>query len=393
MRYLTKYFVAFMAALTCACHSNLQPLNLADFNQNIYPTNRSNGFEINELEDGSAALVNIIKPWQGARDNDHHLLILKDDQPYPKNFSGAIIRGEAKRIITLSSTNIAMLEALGEADRIVGVSGIGYITNETVQQRYRSGKILDIGYGTNLNFEAIVALAPDIVLLYGVSGEEVSVTSKLDELGIQYIYVGDYAEESPLAKCEWSIVIGEICGVRQRAIENFEELQQRYNDIKQQIAEQPLDSLAGKAPNPKVMLNTPYRDVWYMPSSRSYIVQLIEDAGGEYIYGGNVGDTTVSISLESAYQLVSGCDVWLNMGAMVRTREALKSLNPRFADMEVVERGDLYNTTARTTPMGGSDFWESGVMNPDIILKDLAKIFKQPVVADHELYYYERLDE
>jgi len=48
------------------------------------------------------------------------------------------------------------------------------------------------------------------------------------------------------------------------------------------------------------MLNTPYRDTWFMPSSRSFMVRLIEDAGGEYVYTKNDSDTSVAVDLEEA---------------------------------------------------------------------------------------------
>lgn len=50
----------------------------------------------------------------------------------------------------------------------------------------------DVGYDTNLNFELLASMRPDLVLLYGVTGENTVVTGKLRELGIPYIYVGDY---------------------------------------------------------------------------------------------------------------------------------------------------------------------------------------------------------
>ena len=59
-----------------------------------------------------------------------------------------------------------------------------------------------------------------------------------------------------------------------------------------------------KASAPKVMFNLPYQDVWYMPSDDSYMVQLVEDAGGAYIYSGkNPTGGSKAISLEEAYSL------------------------------------------------------------------------------------------
>ncbi len=37
---------------------------------------------------------------------------------------------------------------------------------------------------------------------------------KLNELGIPFMYVGDYLEESPLGKAEWMVALSEVVGKR-----------------------------------------------------------------------------------------------------------------------------------------------------------------------------------
>ena len=53
----------------------------------------------------------------------------------------------------------------------------------------------------NINYELLLSLDPDLVLLYGVNGAS-AMESKLEELDIPFMYVGDYLEESPLGKAE-----------------------------------------------------------------------------------------------------------------------------------------------------------------------------------------------
>ena len=57
----------------------------------------------------------------------------------------------------------------------------------------------------------------------------------------------------------------------------------------------------------------------------------------------------------------------------------------------------MFNNVKRVTPEGGSDYWESGAVNPAEILKDLIQIF-HPDIAEknfpgREMVYYIRLDE
>ena len=70
----------------------------------------------------------------------------------------------------------------------------------------------------------------------------------------------------------------------------------------------------------------------------------------------------------------------------------LNAMNPRFGSIPPVRNGNVYNNNARTTPEGGSDFWESGVLRPDRVLADLGHIFYPELSETDELYYYRQLE-
>ena len=110
----------------------------------------------------------------------------------------------------MSSSHVAMFDAIGQVRRVSGVSGIDYISNPYVREHRLCGEVRDVGYDTNLNFELLAAMRPDLMLLYGVTGENTVVTGKLRELGIPYVYIGDYVEESPLGKAEWLVLAAEL---------------------------------------------------------------------------------------------------------------------------------------------------------------------------------------
>ena len=63
-----------------------------------------------------------------------------------------------------------------------------------------------MGYDGNMNYERLLSLSPDIVLLFGVSGAS-AMEPKLRELGIPYAYMGEYLEQSPLGKAEWLVAV------------------------------------------------------------------------------------------------------------------------------------------------------------------------------------------
>ncbi len=355
-----------------------------DFTIEIYTPAYASGFAIRGTDDDASTLITVRNPWQGAGDVEQHLLVLRDGAEAPAGFEGQIVKAPVRHVVCMSSSHVAMFDAIGEVRRVSGVSGIDYISNAHVNEHRYCGEVRDVGYDTNLDFELLAAMRPDLVLLYGVTGENTVVTGKLRELGIPYIYVGDYMEESPLGKAEWLMVPAELCNVRDTGAETFRGIADRYNALKAATA-------TAAAARPKVMLNTPYRDTWFMPSSRSFMVRLIEDAGGEYIYTKNDSDTSVAIDMEEAYLLANAADVWLNVGPC-NTLAELTAQNPKFAEVPAVRDRMVFNNNRRQTPAGGSDFWESGVVRPDLVLRDLNAILRPEMAGTAELHYYKRLE-
>ena len=384
MKRFSRLLLTFSAALASACGGSSGPV-LSDFTTEIYTPAYASGFDIRGNGNNASTLVSIRNPWQGGTNVEQHLLILRDDAKAPADFAGQVVKAPVRHVVCMSSSHVAMFDAIGQAKRISGVSGIDYISNPYVREHRLCGEVRDVGYDTNLNFELLAAMRPDLMLLYGVTGENTVVTGKLRELGIPYIYIGDYMEESPLGKAEWLMVAAELCNVRDKGAETFRGIAARYNALKARIA-----GAAGGS-RPKVMLNTPYRDTWFMPSSRSFMVRLIEDAGGEYVYTKNASDTSGAVDLEEAYLLASSADTWINVGPC-NTLAELTAQNPKFADVPAVSNRQVFNNNRRQTPAGGSDFWESGVIRPDLVLRDLCTVFNPQAADTAELYYYKRLE-
>ncbi len=346
-----------------------------DFSFALYTPKHASGFVIEGDEAGNR-LLRVVRPWQGEAVVEQRLAMFGSDAE-AEGYDGVYIVGSARRVVCMSTSHVAMLDALALVDAVVGVSGKQYVMNERVAT---NPSVVDVGYDTNLDYEQLLMLRPDVVLLYGVSAENSAVTAKLKELSIPYIYLGDYVEQSPLGKAEWMVAVAEIMGCRERGERLFSDIKERYEAVSSAIT--PCE------PRPKVMFNTPYQDVWYMPSDDSYMVRLVEDAGGDYIYRGrNTSGGSVGISLEEAYMLVSGADIWLNVGHH-STLDELRSAAPHFMNTAVVTRGEVYNNNARRTLSGGSDFWESAIVRPDVVLSDMASIMRG---GNEPMYYHHKL--
>jgi iron complex transport system substrate-binding protein len=370
--------LALTVMLMVSCSGNKSVSS--DLSEVIYEPEYASGFEIRGSKDAASVLLVTKASWQGDSTARTELFIQRNDEPIPEGFSGQVLKGDAKRIVCMSSTHVAMLDAIGDVEAVVGVSGIDYISNKYVVAH--KNEIGDVGYEGNIDYELLVSLNPDLVLLYGVTGAS-SMEGKLKELGIPFAYVGEYLEENPLGKAEWIVALAEIVGQRERGETIYEDIPVRYNRVKNYAASQ------GDEPA-KVMINAPYGDSWLMASTQSYMAQLIADAGGEYLYTKNTSNTSQPIDMEEAYRLASQAYVWINVGTATTMEEFLK-MCPKFADTRVVKRGEIYNNNLRTNEYGGNDYWESGVVNPDLVLQDLAKIFHPYVDFGADFVYYQKL--
>ena len=366
--------ITYLILTLCSCSHSHEAAD--EYDLTLYSPEYASGFDITGAEGKESTIITVKNPWQGADSVTTRLFIARNGEKAPAGFDGCVIEGEARRIIAMSSSHIAMLDALSATDRIVGVSGMKFVSNADI--RARRDSIGDVGYDGNINYETILALAPDLVLIYGVNGES-PMTTKLNELGIAYMYVADYLEESPLGKAEWLVTLAEIIGKRSLGEEVFSHIPHNYNELKQRLA-------GASTTVPTVMINTPYNDIWYMPSTESYAIRLIEDAGGKYIYNKVSGNASAGIDLEEAYRLASEADIWLYPGT-ARSLDDVRAMVPKFADTPPFVNGKIFNNNLRSTPGGGNDYYESGIVHPDLMLRDLIKIFHPELVSEDYVYH------
>ena len=103
--------------------------------------------------------------------------ISRNGEQAPAGFNGPVIPAGARNIVCMSSSYIAMLDALGELKRIVGVSGINYVSNPYILAHKDSIKDM----GAEMNYELLLGLKPDVVLLYGIGYAQTAVTDKRKE--------------------------------------------------------------------------------------------------------------------------------------------------------------------------------------------------------------------
>lgn len=292
-----------------------------------------------------------------------------------------------RSVICMSTTYLPHIKLLGEEDIVKGVSGTRFIYDSLYSARAAEGLIADVGAETSPDYEKILLLDCDVVLAYGISGSDNSYIDKLRTLGRKVIVINDYLEPTVMGKLEYIKLFGSLLGKREMADSIFLAKKGEYEAAK---------SCCLDAPKTEVLVNLPFKGIWYVPGKASYMAELVRDAGGE-ILGAEDGENLSSQkSFEQMYSLAKDACVWIHLNQALH-RSDVSSENAMFRKIPAFREGNLYNNNRRVTAAGGSDYWESGALYPDEILKDLITVLHPEIAEKHfpgrELVYYLRLDD
>ncbi|MDR0415662.1 MAG: ABC transporter substrate-binding protein [Prevotellaceae bacterium] len=347
----------------CACEQQLPDSKIQG---NFYTPRYANGFCIDT--GGGAKTLTVVNPFQNSKDVAYRYA-LSDTPP--------------KRVICMSTTHVAFLRFIGREECIVGVSGAGRLYDPLLLAACARGDISDVGYDNTLNMEKILALQPDAIFAYGIAGEFSATAAKLEELGLKVIYIGEYTENHPLGKAEWAVAFAALFGCEQPTVEKFAQVAATYEAVRDSV-------VASGASKTKTLLNAPWSDTWFVPGAQGNAAQLLSDAGGESVIALRNRRDSYPISIEQACRSAQSADIWLNVG-QATTLSELRAMHKLVETIPAFRRGSVYNSTARMNPQGGSDFFESGTVNPQLILKDIVKILHPELFTSDTLTYYRQL--
>ncbi|MGE4414407.1 MAG: hypothetical protein EOM16_00545 [Bacteroidia bacterium] len=372
--------ISICSFLIAACNLNENGKGVQDGHQsNDYATY----FQLEELENGYR-ILSVNENWSGNKITKSFLLQSKGTKStgnIPDHIQ--IIQTPVKKVVCMSTSHIAYLSLLGEVESLKAISGAQYVSDSLVASKIKNNQILDIGFESSLNYEMLMQIDPDIVFTYGISGENNQYIKKIIDAGINVVVVGDYMEGDPLGKLEYLKFFGAFFDKKEIADSLYKTISNRYSEAQQRVAD--------IKEKPVILLNAPWKDVWYIPGKNNYMSHLIEDAAGEVLLSKPGDIHSYAHSLENVVTMAYEADLWLNPN-FYQTLDQLMQSNPLFKELPVLKRGKVFNNIKRDTPGGGSDFWESGVVRPDVILNDLINIIHPECGNKKELVYYKLLE-
>ena len=119
-------------------------------------------------------------------------------------------------------------------------------------------------------------------------------------------------------------------------------------------------------------------------------VQLLQDAATSYAWSGVKGKGNLHLDFERVAPVALQADFWLNVG-YVDSRADIAARDVRYKAFRPFRQGTIFNNNKRVNDLGANDYWESGAVNPHLLLADLIRILHPELLPDHELVYYKQL--
>lgn len=377
---LRKTFLFILCVFFLACQNGKKKQVLRQLPQGKkIQIHYASGFEVTDFE--GYKILRIKNPWPGANKTFTYALVEKNG-PLPEQVNAdASIQIPVKKIVVTATSEIPYLEALGQEKTLVGFPSLDYISSPKTRQRIDAGKVKELGSNLSLNTEVLLQLQPNVVVGFSVNGNNRTFET-IQKSGIPVIYSAAWLEKKPLAKAEWIKLFGLLYGKLPEATQIFKKIERNFLAAKK---------LAANAQNnPSVMAGSLYRDRWYVPFGNSWQGQYIKLAGGDYRYKNTRGKGSIALSFEEVFAKCNNADIWINPGDYTKYSQLLKN-SEHYKKFKAFESKKVFTYTAVKGETGGIIYFERGPMRPDLVLKDLIKIFHPELLPNYELTFYRPL--
>lgn len=325
--------------------------------------------------------VVVYSPWIDGEVQQCFYLVKNDTVTTPPDGQKIIVPVETVAIS--SCTHTEFLELIGMIDRVKAMCSPNLIYNSRLQERYASGDVKSIGDAYATDIERLLVINPDVYFVSSYNQQDEN-SKRLLQSGVRVVYNNEWTETSLLARAEWIKYVAVFADRSEMADSVFAGIEHTYLEAKKLASSMQLTH------KPKVMVGSNFKGTWYVPGGKSYMGQLLVDAGADYFYADEETTTSIPLNFEMVLQNFQDSEVWLS--APTTTIDELLRMDERHALFSPTRTGEVYSFYARTKPGGANDFWESAVAHPDIVLYDVIWAFHHDALPYYQPIYIMKLN-
>lgn len=332
------------------------------------------GFDV--VYNDNVILLDIHDPENSEREQFRFALVGKDfNGEIPNGYSRINIPIESA--ICMTSLQLSNFLKLDIPEKVIGITSTRHLHNETMNRQLQEGKTHKIGIEGNFDNEVIMALDPDVIFISPFKRGGYDVIRNVDIPLIPHL---GYKELTPLGQAEWIKVIGLLTGNSEKANSEFKEIEERYNSLKAMV-----DTVKER---PTVFSGEMRGGNWYAVGGNSFLAQLFRDAGGDYFLKENTESGGVTLDYETVYSNAAHSDYWriVNSYDGEYDYEVLEKQDKRYTDFDAWKNHGVIYCNMKEVP-----FYESMLVEPEIVLADFIYVFHPELIPNHKPSYYHLL--
>jgi len=327
--------------------------------------------------------IHVTQGYTGA-EKTYRYLVLEEGAEVEKSGFDAVVQLPISKVVLTSTTQVPHLDLLGETDKLTGFPQTDLISSTATRERIDAGKVTDLGSGPSANPEMVIDLQPDWIMI-STLGEDLRYLDLFAQANIPALINGEYVEQNPLGRAEWIKFTGILLGKHEEAVAEFEQIKSAYQKAEKLATQIPSDN------RPKVLSGVMYQDIWYAPGAESWGAQILQNAGGDYVFTDQKGSGSLQLNYEFVLDRAAEAEVWIGSADFPDVK-TMGSNEPRYQNFQAWKSGQIYTYTAKKGATGGLEYFELGYVRPDLILKDLIKILHPELLPEYELYFYQKLE-
>ncbi len=297
-----------------------------------------------------------------------------------------VIPVPVRRAALVSTTHAALFEALDAREAVAGMAWSANLYDPALRARAADGTLRDLGRDADLDLEAVIDLQPDLVMTYLTADPAYGDYARLRDLGFPVLVNAEFREPTPLGQAEWMRLAGLLLDRARVADTLFAGVERRYAAWRDSAEAR----VAAFGRRPTGLSGLDWQGSWTVPRGGSFPAVYLRHAGADYLWRDVPGTGSFPVDVEVVLDRGAQADAWLHPGA-ARNLAELAAAEPRVRHLDAWRAGTVFNNDARRTPSGGNDYWESAVVRPDRVLRDLVRLFHARPGEDPPLTYYRRL--
>ena len=337
----------------------------------LLPNSYARGFQLAEIDEGYS--LTVMHP----ADTTKVLAEYVFSRTRPSSARHNVIHIPVKSVSVYSTTFLPYFRHLQSEEVVTGIANANLVMNPLYRKRLKEGLAVNITRVNEPDLERLIALQNDVFMVYPYADNDFS---RYKQAGIPVVYNLEYQEEHPLARVEWIKLAGVLLDKFSEAKQNCEEVFEAYTSFSQTIPDSAVSVFTGSY----------YGGMWYAPPANSYLAHLITDAGGHYIFQERKTDGNIALDFEAALDRFSDLDFW---GIIISHEgrfdlEAVSKMDARYRHLRSFQTGQIFYCNTHN-----SDYFGAAVMEPQVILKDLAAIFYPELYANHQPVYFRSIQE